>query len=83
MRNEPKSTAELTERAIKILDASYEKADLPQVVKNNCKHLSKDHQTMLLDLLTDFEDLFDGILGVWDTEPISIELKEGAKSIHC
>ena len=82
LRNEPKSTAELTERAIKILDANYEKADLPQVVKDNCAHLSKDHQSQLLDLLTDFEDLFDGTLGTWNTEPVTFQLKEGAKPYH-
>ena len=26
------------------------------------------------------EDLFDGTLGDWKTEPVSFELKEGAKS---
>jgi hypothetical protein len=31
MRNEPDSTRELTDRAIKILDAKYEKADLPEM----------------------------------------------------
>eukprot|EP00956_Cyclotella_meneghiniana_P021160 scaffold38128_cov50-Cyclotella_meneghiniana.AAC.1 len=82
LRNEPKSTAELTERAIKILDANYEKADLPQVVKDNCKHLSKDQQSQLLNLLTEFEDLFDGTLSTWNTEPVSFELKEGATPYH-
>jgi hypothetical protein len=35
MMNEPKSTGELSDRAIKILDAIYEKADLPSIVENN------------------------------------------------
>jgi hypothetical protein len=30
MRDEPESTKELTNRAVKILDAKYEKADLPE-----------------------------------------------------
>ena len=40
MINEPKSTEELTDQAIKILDAKYEKADLPSIVENNCLHLN-------------------------------------------
>ena len=32
MRDEPDSTKELTNRAVKILDAKYEKADLPEIV---------------------------------------------------
>jgi len=35
MINEPKSTEELTDRAINILDAKYVKADLPLIVENN------------------------------------------------
>ena len=30
----------------------------------------------------EFEDLFDGTLGDWKTEPVSFELKEGAKPYH-
>jgi hypothetical protein len=36
----------------------------------------------LLDLLTEYEDLFDGTLGEWNTEPVHLELKEGAKPFH-
>ncbi len=36
----------------------------------------------MLDLFTKYEDLFDGTLGDWDTEPVSFELKEGAKPYH-
>ncbi len=35
------------------------------------KHLSVPNQEKLLKLLIKFEDLFDGTLGVWDTEPVS------------
>jgi len=30
----------------------------------------------------EFEDLFDGTLGDWNTEPISFELKRDAKPYH-
>ena len=79
---EPESTQEATKRAVHILDAKYEKADLQSVVDTNCKHLSLDERQSLLDLLKDFEDLFDGTLGDWKTEPVSFELKEGAKPYH-
>ncbi len=61
--NEPKSTEELTDQAIKILDAKYKKADLPSIVENNCLHLSLQQRTELLNLLMEFEELFDGTLG--------------------
>ena len=82
MIHEPKSTLEATQRVVKILDAKYEKADLNAVVADNCKHLSVPDQEKLLKLLTKFEDLFDGTLGDWDTEPVSLKLKEGAKPYH-
>ena len=37
---------------------------------------------MLLELLIKFEELFDGTLGDWKTDPVSFELKEGAKPYH-
>ena len=37
---------------------------------------------MLLEVLEEFEDLFDGTLGDWKTEPVSFELKRDAKPYH-
>jgi hypothetical protein len=31
----------------------------------------------------EFEELFDGTLGEWDTERVSLELKEGVKPYSC
>jgi hypothetical protein len=76
--HEPQSTAQETERAVKILDAKYKKADLPEVLKNNCAHLSAKDQQKLLELLLEFEELFDGTLGDWDTEHVSFQLQPGA-----
>ena len=36
---EPVSTRNATKRAIEILDAKYDKANLPAIVKDNCSHL--------------------------------------------
>ena len=79
---EPKSTELATQRVVKILDANYEKANLPEIVQNNCSHLKPAEQWTLLELLEEFEDLFDGTLGDWDTKPVSFELKEGIKPYH-
>ncbi len=37
---EPVSTRNATKRAIEILDAKYDKANLPAIVKDNCSHLT-------------------------------------------
>ena len=44
--------------------------------------LSLHEKSKLLELLKEFEELFDGTLGDWITEPVSFELKEGAKPYH-
>ena len=82
MAQEPHSTQEATQQVVHILDAKYEKADLQSVVSTNCTHLSLQDQNKLLELLTEFEELFDGTLGDWNTEPVSFELKEGTKPYH-
>ena len=82
MAQEPNSTQEATQRVVHILDAKYEKADLQSVVSTNFTHLSLPDQNRLLELLIEFEDLFDRTLGDWNTEPVSFELKEGTKPYH-
>ncbi len=67
---------------MEILDAKYDKADLPSIVKNNCVHLSTSHCNSLLAMLPKFEELFDCTLGDWKLPPVSFELKEGAKPYH-
>ncbi len=79
---EPISTHNATKCVVKILDAKYDKADLPSIVKNNCTHLSMPHCNLLLTLLLKFKELFDGMLGDWKLLPVSFELKEGAKPYH-
>ncbi len=77
------STLDATTCVTRILDAKYAKSDLQSIVKNNCKHLSVDHQKKLLELLVKFESLFDGTLvGDWKTKPVSFQLKEGASPYH-
>ncbi len=79
---EPKSTELATQRIVEIFDAKYEKANLPELVENKCSHLNPTEKLQLLELLTEFEDLFNGTLGDWDTEPVSFQLKEGSTPYH-
>jgi hypothetical protein len=74
---EPVSTRNATKRLIEILDAKYDKADLPAIV-----HLTASQQEKLLSLLFDYEQLFDGTIGDWNRPPVSIEMKERAKPYH-
>jgi hypothetical protein len=79
---EPVSTRNTTKRVVEILDAKYDKADLPCIVKNDCPHLSMPHRNSLLTLLLKFEKFFDSMLGDWKLLPVSFALKEGAKPYH-
>jgi hypothetical protein len=76
------STQDATKRVTWILDAKYQQADLQSIVRNNCKHLSANQQKKLLQLLKNYESLFDGTLGDWKTKPVSIQLKEGVSPYH-
>jgi hypothetical protein len=79
---EPVSTQKATKRVIEILDAKYDKPNLPEIVKDNCSHLEPSQRQKLLSLLLDYESLFDGTLGDWNRPPVSVEMKEGAKPYH-
>ena len=78
----PTVTQKLTDRAVKILDANYKTADLPTVVENNCKHLSKVDKSKLAELLTIFKQFFDSTLGDWKTSPVRLELWQNYWTIH-
>jgi hypothetical protein len=59
---EPISTRSATKRVVEILDAKYEKADLPAIIRENCSHLAAFDREKLLSVLLKFELLFDGTL---------------------
>ena len=69
MSNKPQSTLE-TKCLIQILETKYTKADPRASVEHDCKHLSAQDQSLLRQLLQDFEELFDGTLGDCDCEPL-------------
>jgi hypothetical protein len=75
---EPIATQEATEQIVRILNSKYEKTDLDQVAAG-AEELDEHQQKKLLSLLKDFEDLFDGTLGKWNTDPIDIETKPDHK----
>ena len=79
---EPISMASETKHTIEILDAKYKKANLAEIVSENCGHLSNMQRNKLLCMLTEYEELFDGILGDFKTDPISLKLKTDAKPYH-
>jgi hypothetical protein len=79
---EPISTRSSTKRVVKILDAKYEKADLPAIIRENCSHLTAPNREKLLSVLLKFEPLFDGTIGDWKLLPVSFELQEGMKPYH-
>ncbi len=79
---EPISTRSATKRMVKILEAKYEKADLPAIIRENCSHLTASNRERLLSVLLKFEPLFDGTLGDWKLPPVSFELMEGMKPYH-
>ena len=82
LAHEPISTELATQRAVKILDANYKKADL-QAVVTNCTQLNSIEKNKLLELLKKFEPLFDGTLGHWRrTKPVSFQLKDGVTPYH-
>jgi hypothetical protein len=58
---EPVSTRGATKRVVvEILDAKYEKTDIPAIVRDNCSHLSATDREKLLSMLLKFEELIDG-----------------------
>ncbi len=82
MPQEPISTLTETKRTVEILDAKYKKADIPKLVSTNCKHLSSLEQDLIVNWLPEFENLFYGTIGYWQTEPMFFKFKEGAESYH-
>ena len=58
-----------------IIDIKYAPQDIDGIA-NECVHLTETERSGLRKLLHKFEDLFDGTLGTWKTDPIDLELKD-------
>ena len=74
---DPASTREATERMVKSVGSTYAKSDLKQVA-DNATQLNAEERTQLLSLLKDFEELFDGTLGEWSTDPVDLGINPGS-----
>ena len=70
-----------TKRIKKILDANYQKANLPKIVKDLI-YLNAIKQNKLLQLLRKYEQMFDGTLGNYTGSKYKIELKENIAPYH-
>ena len=69
------------DRIKQILDAKYEAADLKEIAEE-ADHLSEEEKQQLYQLLIKYETLFDGTLGTWKNETLSLKLKADAKPYH-
>ena len=63
------------------MDNSYEKSYVVKYVEFLTR-LDEAEKHKVRKLLFDFEDLFDRILGDFDTKPVSLKFKEDAKRHH-
>ena len=81
---EPSISKIATKRVTRILDTKYDKANLPEVVEDTCKHLTETQRSDLLNLLLQHEELFDGTaLGDWQGgEEVNFELRPDARPYH-
>ncbi len=55
------------------MDAKYEKADLPAIIRENRSCLTASNREKLLSVLLKFESLFGGALSDWKLPPVSFE----------
>jgi hypothetical protein len=82
MNHKRSETNDEYSRDTKILDADYKPASFDDVIKT-CENLHVEEQHQLKTLLQKYENLFDGTLGEFTTEPISPQLMDpNCKPIH-
>ena len=78
---EPASTREASDQMVKILNGTYEKADLNQVA-DDATQLNSEERTLFLSILEDFEDLFEVTLGDQANYPVNLDIKPGSKPFN-
>jgi hypothetical protein len=80
--NEPQTLRDEYSWASKVLDAEYKPASLDDVIKT-CENLHVEEQHQFKILVQKYEHLFDGTLGEFNMEPISLQLMDpNCKPIH-
>ena len=84
MAHEPMSTKNATQRVVEILDANMKRQTSKQwwmpLAHTSVSKTRTSYWIYSRNLRN--EGLFDMTLGDWKTEPVSFELKEGAKPYH-
>jgi hypothetical protein len=59
----PISSRSKTKHVVEILDAKYEKADVPAIIRENSSHRTASDREKLLSVLLRFESIFNDTLG--------------------
>jgi hypothetical protein len=78
---EPEHIHESNKRQTRILDANYKAADLSDIIKR-ISTIDDIEKHNILGLLRNYEHLFDGTLGNFETSEVKLNLKEDAKPYH-
>ena len=78
---ESEAAQEMEARMTRIVESKYEPADLDKVV-SDCTNLTATQQQLLYKVLKQNEPMFDGQLGEWNMEPVTLTLKPDAKPYH-
>ena len=78
---EPQGLQADAERISRITEAKYSPADLEQIARET-KGLNVREQSLLLRLLREHEEAFDGTLGEWKGAAHHIHLKDDAQPYH-
>ena len=80
---ESQAVQSMSRRTTKILDAHYQRANLTTYLDEECTELTDQQRRLLQQMLTKYEILFDGTLGKWNRDPVSLTLKPNAKVVQC
>ena len=81
-QEESPAVQQMSNRATKILDANYKKANVTEYLDEECAELTVKQRQQLENILTKYEILFDGGLGKWNRDPVSFNLKPNAKLVQ-
>ena len=50
-------------------------------MEKQCKPLNSAASCILINLLRKFDDMFDSTVGLWNTTPVYLELKDDVKPV--
>jgi len=79
--DEPTHCVQNSQRAERILDITSPAVNVSTIV-GKIQHLDQAPKGALHSLLKEHGQLFDGNIGIWNTEPVHLELKPDATPCH-